>query len=925
MTAWDDDPEFGTTITHPDDRDRVTNEAISALRSRRPYTLEYRYIRADGETIWARNSGSFIEQGVDGAAVWQGLIVDITAEKQAELELQAAEARYRALVEQVPAVIYTKTQAGDITYMSPRIEQLTGNSPDEWVASDHWTTVVHHDDLERVRVEAERTDATGEPFRIEYRYITRSDDVIWVRNDAELIRDERGTPLFWQGLIVDITERKRAEETMAVLAAVVTSATDAILTTNTEMLITSWNAGAERLFGYGREEMLGQPVSTIVPGDRRQEFLDSRAHMNSGEPTLHLETIRQHKDGSLVDVAVTLSEIATATGEVVGTSAIYHDVTRRKQREAALSESEAWYRSLVRNFPNGAILLFDHDLRYLVADGAALETIGMPAAGFVGQTLHEAVSPEGASVLEPMYRAALNGDSRTFEMTARGHDFMVNTVPVHNDAGTVIAGMVMAVDITERKQAEIALRESENRFRGLVQHAENMVGILDATGTIRFESPATERWIGYRPDELVGRPCFEMLHPDEIDGITSLLGNVVSNPGVHLPLVYRCRHKDGSWRWLDATVTNLLDSPGIEGIVVNTRDITDRVLAEEAVRESEERFRSAFDDAAIGMVIQALEGEILRVNSALCALTGYDDVELVGQRGVLLSHPDDVDAALPHLDRIKRGEISTFMLEKRYRHKHGHTLWVLLNVAVVRDADGTPLHCITQAQNVSEQKELQATLLKQALHDQLTGLPSRVLLLDRTARALAQAERHGRNVAVLFLDLDNFKFINDNLGHAVGDDLLIQVASRVSGCLREGDTASRLGGDEFAILLPEVVGAQGAAEVAQRVLDCLSTPFVLAGRDITVTVSIGIALSSADTQSADELLRHADVAMYRAKAEGKRQYTVFDAVMHASILQRLEVEHDLRRAIVNEQFKVFYQPTVALDTAEIVGMEALIR
>ncbi|MDQ3547253.1 MAG: EAL domain-containing protein [Chloroflexota bacterium] len=473
------------------------------------------------------------------------------------------------------------------------------------------------------------------------------------------------------------------------------------------------------------------------------------------------------------------------------------------------------------------------------------------------------------------------------------------------------------------------LRQSEARHRALIEQIPGTVYLAapDDLGNLLYQSPQIASMLGYAAEEWTENPWYwrTRLHPDNVERVRTSDARSVAT-GEPFTSDYRMFKCNGDLTWFRDHGVLIRDERGEPlhwlGVIL---DITEQKQAETGMRESEERFRSAFEDAPIGMVIQRLEGEFLRVNPALCAMTGYSASELVGRNGTVLSHPDDVDIALPYLEQIKRGEISTFLTEKRYLHKNGHTIWVLLSVAVVWDADGAPLHCITQVQDVSQQKELQAILLKQALYDQLTGLPSRALLLDRTARALAQAKRHDRNVAVLFLDLDNFKVVNDSLGHAHGDNLLKQVAARLNSCLRDGDTAARLGGDEFAILLPEVADIEGAVEVARRTHECFSTPFVLEGRDIFTTASIGIALNSASTAAPNDLLRHADVAMYRAKVEGKSQYAVFNTAMHADILQRLEVEQELRHAIEEEQFVVYYQPKVSLTTGEAFGMEALVR
>ncbi len=228
--------------------------------------------------------------------------------------------------------------------------------------------------------------------------------------------------------------------------------------------------------------------------------------------------------------------------------------------------------------------------------------------------------------------------------------------------------------------------------------------------------------------------------------------------------------------------------------------------------------------------------------------------------------------------------------------------------------------------DVTEHKTLEERLDHQAFHDALTGLPNRMLFMDRLRHALSRAKRRAhKKIAVLFADLDNFKFVNDTLGHHVGDELLVAVSDRLRKCLRPEDSAARLGGDEFAVLLEDVEGVSEAALVAQRIIEELRTPFVLSGQEVFVTPSIGIALGEASQDMSKDLVRNADVAMYRAKEEGKARYQVFDSGMQDRITDRLKLENDLRRALERNEFRVYYQPVVALDTGRIVDMEALVR
>ncbi|HYY99630.1 MAG TPA: EAL domain-containing protein [Pyrinomonadaceae bacterium] len=345
-----------------------------------------------------------------------------------------------------------------------------------------------------------------------------------------------------------------------------------------------------------------------------------------------------------------------------------------------------------------------------------------------------------------------------------------------------------------------------------------------------------------------------------------------------------------------------------------------------ALQESEERFRSAFDYAAIGMALVSTEGRWLQVNRSLCEILGYTEAELLRMSFQEVTHPDDRATVLARVEQLLQGKVPTYQTEKRYFHKEGHAVWIFLSVSRVGDAEPGSARLIFQIQDITDRKRAEEQLLHDAFHDALTGLPNRALFVDRLKLTLARAKRLGAHqFAVLFLDLDRFKVINDSLGHMVGDQLLIGIARRLETCLRPGDTVARLGGDEFTILLEDIDDVKVALSVAKRVEKELSLPFNLGGHEVFTTVSIGIAPSTTGYDRPDDILRDADTAMYRAKSMGKSRHEVFDKEMHARAVNLLHLETDLRRALDRQEFAIHYQPIVALETGLVEGFEALLR
>ncbi len=360
----------------------------------------------------------------------------------------------------------------------------------------------------------------------------------------------------------------------------------------------------------------------------------------------------------------------------------------------------------------------------------------------------------------------------------------------------------------------------------------------------------------------------------------------------------------------------------VEASAAQARQAEEHVAA---LRESEERFRSAFDHAA-GMALVASDGRWIQVNHSLCEMIGYEEEELLATSLNAVTHEDDIAALLMQVSRLLEGKVKTFQMELRYMHKHGQAVWALVSVTLVHNSQRESTELIFQTQDITDRKRAEERLMHDAFHDVLTGLPNRALFMDHLKLSVERAKRRdSRLFAVLFLDLDRFKIVNDSLGHMVGDQLLVGIARRLETCLRPGDTVARLGGDEFTILLEDLNDAEEAIEVAGRLQKELSLPFNLGGHEVFTTVSIGIALSTTGYERAEEVLRDADTAMYRAKTQGKARHELFDKAMHARALNLLQLETDLRRAVERQEFFLHYQPIVSLDTGLIRGFEALVR
>jgi diguanylate cyclase (GGDEF)-like protein/PAS domain S-box-containing protein len=490
-------------------------------------------------------------------------------------------------------------------------------------------------------------------------------------------------------------------------------------------------------------------------------------------------------------------------------------------------------------------------------------------------------------------------------------------------ASTVSLALESAV-LTEN----LLRRRSERRFRALVENSSDIVLVVDKDRLITFASPAAHRLLGLSEKALLHSHPAHWVHPDDWPTLARVLESTAN--GTHPDsdsVEIRLRHVDSSHRWFEVRTRNLEHDPEIQGLVVTAREISDRKATEQQLAESEARFRALVQSSSDVVAVVAEDGSFSYVSPAISEMLGYQPEELEGTSAIALVAPEDVvtfQATYPELSQRKlpTGGLTTRRVETQLRHRSGELRTVDITVSDMRDEPAVG-GIVLNARDITVRKALEADLRFQALHDTLTGLANRTMFTQQTASALRAADRHDV-IGALFIDLDDFKTVNDSLGHAVGDQLLQEVSARLITSLSAQDVAARLGGDEFAVLIVDSPTQEGVVTLAEQVLALVAQPYRIQGRDIRVTASIGIAFAE-DGSDAEVLLRSADVAMYLAKDRGKNRHAVFEAHMHTSVFERLELKADLVRAIDDGQLRCHYQPIVSLQTGRITGVEALVR
>ena len=685
------------------------------------------------------------------------------------------------------------------------------------------------------------------------------------------------------------------------LAAIVENANDAIIAKTVEGLITSWNPGAERMYGYSRAEMLGTSIVRLAPQDRTGEINSILAKIKAGGHMDQYETVRVRKDGTVFPVSLTISPIRDAAGAVIGASTIARPVTALRQAfDAERQILETSLDSLVAISPDG--LISD-------ANEATVTAIGLPREELIGTAFSDYFTePEKANTI---YRQVFEtGKGKGYPLTLRNRDGTLTEVlynaSVYRDAsGSVLAVFAAARDVT-------ALRRSYEAARSMIESSLDSLVAISPEGLITDANEATVMATGVPREELIGT-AFSDVFTDP--GKAEMIYQLVFEKGMAVDYPLTMRHRNGTLTEVLYNASAYRDAHGtVLGVFAAARDVT-------AVSEAYAAARSMIESSLDSLVAISPEGLITDANEATVKATGVPRAELIGTAfSDVFTDPEQAEAIYQLV--FEKGMAVDYPLTMR--HRNGTLTEVLYNASVYRDAQGTVLGIFAAARDVTGVKQAQETLTYQAFHDPLTGLHNRAWILDILAFDLRTAKRAGRLVGALFIDLDRFKVVNDSLGHAAGDEVLATVAHRIVSALRPGDRVGRFGGDEFIIVIQDVDDAQDVLRCAERVSGAISADLQIRGHRIVPTVSIGMATST-PTSTSDSLLRDADSALFRAKAAGRDRWHFFDDAMHAQAVERLTLEDELRKAISRKEFVVYYQPIVALAGTRVVGHEALVR
>ncbi|WP_162224939.1 EAL domain-containing protein [Neptunomonas antarctica] len=684
----------------------------------------------------------------------------------------------------------------------------------------------------------------------------------------------------------------------------------------------TWSDELYRMFGLEPGEI--PPVydyylNAINPDDHAHTLKAlKKALANEGDYDVEYRLIRKNGEECIVhSQAIIKRDSEGKPVRMIGTS---HDITDRRQTEAALQKSEQKLRYLFDHMTEGFMLcdiICDEkgipcDYRILEANTASDAQLGMDASTMVGKTVLDVYPDVEQCWIEIYGEIALTKKPRSFTNYNHNTGRHYETSAFATENGQFA---MLFKDVTLRKQAEEALREAEERLRLLVNQADLHLWSIDKDLKFTQSLGGGLVSLNMSPNEVVGQTLYQFLQTESPESLP-IKAHLLALEG-------KQNNYESEWqgRHYQAQVTPQYDTNDqVVGCIGLAVDITYRKHADESLR----REAVIFDNTDEGIMVTDAEGNIIRVNKAFTVISGYKSDEVVGKHPKLQqSGRHDKTFYKKMWDSISqngqwRGEIWN-------QRKNGDIYPAWENITMVKDEQGRLTHYVAIFSDISVLKASEERFSHLAHHDSLTELPNRLRFRANLEQAIEGAKRHKHKIALLYLDLDGFKHINDTLGHAIGDEYLKKMAERLKKCVRAEDTVARIGGDEFTIVLTEVAHAGAAGLITEKIVQAVRQPITVNTATIDPSASIGICMYPDDAMDTDGMVKAADAAMYHAKAMGKNCYRFYTADLNSHMIERVLIEQGLRSAFEHEEFELLYQPQVSLANGKITGIEALIR
>ena len=898
----------------------------------------YAHVLAEGpfRLEYTRIDGGMMELALNPIVV-DGITTGISIFGKDITEQRAAEESRRFLAEVVESCeegIITSAPSGEILTWNHGAQAIYGYTAEEEIGKPFSMIIAPERRAKAKRVIGQLLG--GGPLL--------EDDGVGLRKDGSKVhvtvttwpmRNSAGEVTAICTIVRDVSIRYEAEKNRSLLASVVEASGDLIHAINLDGTITSWNPGAERMTGYTSEEILGKNARILVPPSLEGQVLRHLGVIRDGSTIGPFDTVIRRKDGSGIDVSLTLSPIRNSDGEVAGAAAIARDISEVKAAAEALRQSEERHRTVFQTSPDAVIIARLSDGTILDVNQSFQDSTGFERDEAIGRTVAQLGLWENASDKRIYFeQLSQQGKCRDVEVQSRrknGEVFWMRLSASLIEIGGERCRITFAKEISEVKAAEarmeaaqVAMRQSEERYRIAFQTSIDAITISrEDDGRFVDVNQAFLSMYGFEREEVIGRSSLDIQIWSEPQD-RQKLAEVLNKESICRDMEFQFAKKNGQRMWGLLSGARI-EVDGVPSLLLVVRDISEAKAAAEALRLSEERYRIAFQTSLDAIAINRIdEGGYLDCNQAFLDTLGYKREEVLGRTTLELGVWADVRDREAVLDMVRQGT-SCRGLEIQFRKKNGDIFWGEMSVSVM-EIDGVP--CILSiTRDLSAAKQAEKTIRSLAYYDPLTGLPNRSHLMERLRQPLGTDTLKGRSQALLLIDLDHFKTLNDTLGHRTGDLLLQEEARRIVACAHEADTVCRVGGDEFVVLLEDhskvAEEAAHARAVGEKILAAIEQPCMIEDHECLSTASIGIAVFEDRQDSSDDILQQAEIALYQAKSAGRNTMRFFSPILQAAVNARATLEEDLRQGIKEKQFLLYYQPQV--ERGRLTGAEALIR
>ena len=804
------------------------------------------------------------------------------------------------------------------------LANLTGRQFPEVVTGDAWETIQTH---RRQLLEGKRIPIAG--------CVDLSGDATVLLGSASLLRNDGNLP---ENIVIQISElsapqaEKSPSESVPYIE-ILDLATDLVFLLDDEGRIQHSNANANNIL-TGNTQGVGlsnRNIVEFIDGADQKAFLQVfKACAQLGDsvcdiPSMKLLPVAKHSQHSSRTVAAKLRRLPGTEGGVI---VVCHDRTEIGASINELRDSDARFSRIFHSSPDAILIVRQEDSMIVDFNASFSRLLGYTREDAIGNLeieLNLFEDPDERKRLVHLLEKTsecTNVETRLLTISNEpvAVEISLRYVEINGDLCTLCIGR----DISKRLRAEMALRESEEKFEQIFTQSPDGIVILDQKDlTICEINDAFLRASGYDREELMGKSIIDIaavVDNNELSEAAELITG--SGKFENREMTFKAKSGEHIPAIVSAT---LIDIKGVRGVLCIAKDVRELRKTEDRLESAEMRFRSAYENAPIGILLFYTDGKIFQANNFATELLTYGTSSLEGTHISRLIPHEDRQQFNQTILRLISGDNDAERMERRMVCTDEVEIWTNFNVVLQRSSSGEPLYCIAQIADITEMKDSQKRMERMAFYDTLTDLANRRLFYDRLAQAIEHSKRNGTLAALLYLDLDQFKRVNDTLGHEIGDVLLQEIATRLCDCVRKEDTVGRPGGDEFTILLYDIRTPTDASLVAEKILRRLREPLTISGHQLVITPSLGIAIIPEDGMEPNLLMKNSDLAMYRAKDNGRNNYQFYSEEMNTDAVTRLRTEYELRRALENHEFELYYQPKVRLTDQKIVGVECLIR